>query len=374
MVQTLVLVITTLMVFILILFTVFLLHKGRRVYANLFLSLYLISQILGIFHSSILFLRDQLLPEYIHLYFIGFPFVFLWGVFYYFFIYSLLEPDFRIGKRDILHLIPFGVVFLYFLFSFYFYNPDHKLALLYQSEELSRAFEIFNAGFALQICAYNTAAIIQYLRYKKRLKDFMSAKPENDFWIKTALFGFLGACLVAQIGKSLGETEISFGQNEVTAIRFGVANIAFLLLYCVLFYLAISNQGIVMQPERKEKYWYSKLNAQEAKKISLQLDEYMLREKPYKKPGLTIKELASEAKIKERHLSQVINEVKKQNFFDFINSYRIEHAKQLLARNKLSRRTMLDILWDSGFNSKTAFNTVFKKVTGTTPSAFQNKE
>jgi len=373
MAQNLILVITTLMIFILLFFILFLLHKGRRVYANIFLSLYLISQIIGILHSSLFHMKSILLPEYIHLFFTGYPAIFLWGVFYYFFIYALLQPDFKLRIRHVLHLIPFIIVLAYFTANFYLSGTERKLELLRQDSPLYQALNIFNQCFSFQIFSYNVAAVIQYLRYRKRIKNFISTKPENDFWIKTALFGFLAACFISYIGKVAVGIEINTEQIDSQAIRYGMANIAFLILYCVLFYLAISHPGVIMQPEKREKYWYSKLDSREAKKILAQLEEYMVRKKPYQKPGLTIKELASETHINERYLSQVINEVKKQNFFDFINAFRVEHAKQLLAKNRESRRTMLDILWDSGFNSKTAFNTVFKKFTGTTTSAFQEK-
>jgi len=103
----------------------------------------------------------------------------------------------------------------------------------------------------------------------------------------------------------------------------------------------------------------------------IQLDSYMKETQIYRRPRLTLKELGTGIGLSERHLSQIINDVNGQNFYDFINYYRVEHAKSLLMHNATFRRTMFDIFWESGFNSKTTFNTSFKKITGQTPSEFQ---
>jgi AraC-like DNA-binding protein len=73
------------------------------------------------------------------------------------------------------------------------------------------------------------------------------------------------------------------------------------------------------------------------------------------------------------HLSQLINEGLNQNFFDFVNSYRIEEIKKQLHDPKLSHIKIEEIAFQNGFNSKSAFNTAFKKFTQTTPSQFRKE-
>jgi len=68
-------------------------------------------------------------------------------------------------------------------------------------------------------------------------------------------------------------------------------------------------------------------------------------------------------------LSQIINESKNINFYDYVNSYRISEAKDLLSSN--CDKTILEILYEVGFNSKSAFNTAFKKFTSVTPSKYK---
>ena len=76
--------------------------------------------------------------------------------------------------------------------------------------------------------------------------------------------------------------------------------------------------------------------------------------------------------ISSHNLSEVINTRFRQNFFDFVNSYRIKQVKRELSDSKNSPFTVLALAFDAGFNSKSSFNTIFKKHTGRTPSEFRS--
>jgi AraC-like DNA-binding protein len=67
----------------------------------------------------------------------------------------------------------------------------------------------------------------------------------------------------------------------------------------------------------------------------------------------------------------VINDLTGKNFFEFINHYRIEEAKRMLTNPKDKKITVLEVMYQSGFNSKSSFNTLFKKQTGLTPVEFK---
>ena len=92
--------------------------------------------------------------------------------------------------------------------------------------------------------------------------------------------------------------------------------------------------------------------------------------KPYQKNDLTLNQLADLLGIHPNHLSQVINEFSHKNFFDFINHYRIEAAKEMLSEPDQDN-TIIEIAYAVGFNTKSTFNAAFKKNTGTTPSVFK---
>src|SRR5690625_7676704 len=98
----------------------------------------------------------------------------------------------------------------------------------------------------------------------------------------------------------------------------------------------------------------------------------MIKEKPYLESDLTLPKLAEGLNVFTHHLSQVINEVHDKNFFNFINKYRIEEVKRKIQDPKFKNYTLLGIAYESGFNSKSAFNRAFRNFTGTTPSKYRD--
>ncbi|WP_237158037.1 helix-turn-helix domain-containing protein [Shewanella psychrophila] len=97
----------------------------------------------------------------------------------------------------------------------------------------------------------------------------------------------------------------------------------------------------------------------------------MKTNKPYLNHLLTLENLANQLDLTSRSLSQIINRHFKQNFFEFINSYRIDESKRLLEQNENTNTTMLQIMEQAGFNSKATFNTFFKKTLGLTPTQYR---
>ncbi|WP_181575123.1 helix-turn-helix domain-containing protein [Chryseobacterium jejuense] len=109
--------------------------------------------------------------------------------------------------------------------------------------------------------------------------------------------------------------------------------------------------------------------------ITIQLEllkKYMTEEKPYLDPALTVQNLAAQMNMPSRELSILINSNMNQHFFDFVNKYRIENAMELLTNHSKKDCTVLEILYQVGFNSKSSFNTAFKKHTALTPTEYRN--
>ena len=92
----------------------------------------------------------------------------------------------------------------------------------------------------------------------------------------------------------------------------------------------------------------------------------------YKKPELSITEVASKLGVHPNYLSQIINQREKKNFYDFVNGFRFEEFKRLIAANKNQQYTLLALAYDCGFSSKSSFNRYFKRATGKTPSEFSS--
>jgi AraC-like DNA-binding protein len=86
----------------------------------------------------------------------------------------------------------------------------------------------------------------------------------------------------------------------------------------------------------------------------------------------SLSDLAKKIGVSQHHVSQVINEKLNKNFFELLASYRIEKAKTILKDSKMAKLTIEEISEIVGYNSKTAFNNAFRKITGQTPSEFRN--
>ncbi len=97
----------------------------------------------------------------------------------------------------------------------------------------------------------------------------------------------------------------------------------------------------------------------------------MTEERLFQEPELTLQQLAAKLSMPAYQVSQVLNEDMKKTFYDLVNGYRVEEAKRLLLDPKGNNFTILSIGFEAGFNSKTTFNTVFKKFTGQTPTVFR---
>lgn len=102
-----------------------------------------------------------------------------------------------------------------------------------------------------------------------------------------------------------------------------------------------------------------------------QLRHLMENEKPYLDPELSLPKLAQLMHCSTHELSHLINQGFERNFYQFINSYRIEESKRLLSDPQLDYLTILAIGFEAGFNSKTTFNTTFKQLVGMSPVEFR---
>jgi AraC-like DNA-binding protein len=103
---------------------------------------------------------------------------------------------------------------------------------------------------------------------------------------------------------------------------------------------------------------------------SNRLLDYMKEEQPYLNPGLSLRGLAHQVEVHPNKLSWLLNQKLDKNFNDFINHYRVEHFKKLADDPQNAHISLIGLAYESGFNSKTVFNTYFKKETGMTPSKY----
>jgi AraC-like DNA-binding protein len=108
--------------------------------------------------------------------------------------------------------------------------------------------------------------------------------------------------------------------------------------------------------------------------LTKRITALMENEKFYQETELTLHQLATKLEVPTYQVSQALNDGLKKNFYDLVNGYRVEEAKRLLLDSKNRNYTILSVGFEAGFNSKTTFNTVFKKFTGLTPTDYRDKE
>lgn len=119
-----------------------------------------------------------------------------------------------------------------------------------------------------------------------------------------------------------------------------------------------------------KKYYRSGLNEEHSQKIAEKVESIMKAESLFLNPQLSLKMLAFEIAEKPNYVSQALNQILSNSFFDYVNEHRIEYSKKLLLEKKLS---ILDVALESGFNAKSSFYKAFKAKTGLTPKQFAEK-
>lgn len=222
-------------------------------------------------------------------------------------------------------------------------------------------------------CTYNGALIVRALlllsRYEAEVaQHFAGSVRDQVLWLKS-LFGSTLLFFVLYFTSTVAAWIAGFSLPATPAE--GIVIVA--MAYLVLFYYIKKPQVFALRMEQTSNVRYARQNLADADRLEhmRRLEEYMVREKPYLDQRISLSDISESLSIPVHHLSMVINIEKKQNFFGFINSYRIADAKAILSSAEFAERTLLDAGFMSGFQSKAAFNRVFKEHTGMTPGQYR---
>lgn len=322
-------------------------HKSNLWMAGLILSLSL--------HFLNLFLLQQVnIPHF------GLVFGLLYGPFT---LLLILSHSQKTAFKSLLHFLPALILLLWILWM----NNRRSITPSYE-------LEILRAGVFIHLMSYLILSAKFSRELKKMAIQTRSQIAEGKILliqriIRAVCVFFLFALLESYISPVQGER---FYQLIIlcisTLVLLGLLGIIYQGLENPFVFKALSIQEHEISEEAQKQYSSSTLTPDDSQKYLTILLSYMEKEKPYRNFQLSIDELANKSQIPPRHLSQIINEQLKKNFFDFINSYRVEAAKNLL---KNPEKRISEVMYDVGFSSRSSFNTHFKKYTGQTPSQYR---
>ena len=297
---------------------------------------------------------------------------------FYLYVLSVCYLDFKIKPKHLIHIIPFLIANLILLPRFYGVNLTDKISFL---EKNSSLIEIqFNHIFFHTLIVFYIIIVFLVLKKAKKiyLENYTGASIKSLHWLfqfTIALSLFYSFALLKNIFKFSTYTNFS------EWLKIGL----FLFeLFIISWYLfkALNNPTLFRNIDSKLKLVNEYISEEKKnkthnvneKEFNLELSklkQYMTEEKPYLNPSLTIQDISNSIEIPVRDLSLLINHKLNQHFYDFVNSYRIENAMTILRDTTKSKVTILEILYEVGFNSKSSFNTAFKKHTNTTPTAYR---
>lgn len=269
-------------------------------------------------------------------------------------------------KTEWLHFLPFSLFFIYMLpvvivghFSFFASVPPF----------ISKVFIVVAR---LQLPIYWALSYYQLNRHQKNIQLINAdTAPVNLGWLKLLLGGIALIILLAYI-------QVSFKPQWLPVyLAYGYLAATLVICYCLLAQKEIYpfETPVLIEVEQvinpsKFKEDKKRLINQQTEALKNKLEHLMQTGKVYLDNELSLPQLAELMDATTHELSYVLNEGLGVNFFQYINKHRVEEAKQLMLSNEYKHLNLLGIAYRAGFNSKTTFNTTFKKDTGLSPTEF----
>jgi AraC-like DNA-binding protein len=321
-----------------------------------------------------------------HLTGITHPFPLLYGPFLYLYVVFSIRKTQIFRKKDFLHFLPAILSYLYMFPYFFLYSEEKKR--LVDSGQLTdyRVFMMISlVGFVVSGVAYTILSYRLIGRFNKMVHENLSYDENiNLNWLRYCIIGVFGIFLTVGIFSAIQyllHLNLPFNPDFIyySEVILFILFIGYFGIRHESLFIENVSIGTVQEEEKPEnktsaEYKKSGLKTDDAEVYHNQLQQLMTSKKPFLEPKLTLNTLANELGITVNHISQVINQFQGKNFYDFVNEYRIEEFKTRALSQKNKHLSLLAIALDSGFNSKSSFNSVFKKHTGMTPSQFLEKE
>jgi len=289
------------------------------------------------------------------------PLPLLQGVFLFLYVSFLTNQLPENRKVLLLHFVPAAAMYLY-LMSFFMLPSDQKLEVYrnrgagYETFMIVRLYAVTFSGIL-----YVAWSAFLLRKHRKNIQDqFSDLERVNLQWLRILTYGLGGIWLL-----------VIFFRNEVLILA-GIVVFVFLIGFFGVRQAEIFKPvQLPADPDaQRKKYPKSGLTEETSNKLHQSLIQLMKESALYRKSDLSINDISSKLGVHANYLSQIINQKEKKNFYDFVNSYRFEEFKRMIAKQKNQQYTLLSLAYDCGFSSKSSFNRYFKKATGQTPSEY----
>lgn len=235
---------------------------------------------------------------------------------------------------------------------------------------------LFAIGFFLSIVCYTILTIRELHAYRVLIIDLFSFRSASNqlLWLNSLVILFAGTYIFYFI---VGGVNAILGKPVFDIVYF--SHIGLTALAFVTSYFGIKQPSLFYRNELNQKDDGNETKTREmetnwVEKNKQRLITFVEEEKPYLKPDLTLAFLSENLNIPKHDLTLLLNKYMGINFFQFINEYRIQDVMRKLKDAKFDHLTIQAIAYDSGFHSKSTFNTFFKQYTGKTPSEWKQSE
>lgn len=353
--------------------------KANRL-ANFWLALFLFS--IGIMLMDDCLGVYRLYYSYPHLYGVSAPVLFLLAPSLYLSVsfFVAIKPVF---KAPMLWHLVIPMLWTWLNFPFFIQSGDFKIKtyeielLEFNSTPDSLTEIIILSVLFFQVIFYWAKSMHLIRRHRKNVREIMANTEAVELsWLYYFLMA-IGAMIIFWI---LDIWAFPVKETEVTILSPGY----FMALY-FLGYFVLRQREIYPFPEETRSeinQLFEEVDDSAKKKmfsdqtldvLKKRLSNMMNDEKPYLINELTLPLLAEKIGIGTHELSHLINHGFGENFNNYINRFRVEASKEMLKSSRYQHWTLLAIGAESGFNSRTAFHTAFKKATGISPSEFREK-
>ncbi|MFY0687566.1 MAG: helix-turn-helix transcriptional regulator [Cyclobacteriaceae bacterium] len=293
------------------------------------------------------------------------PLALLYGPMILFFSIQLRSGNVFDRASTYLHFIPFVLMELVVM-QFHWQHSEQEIREMLSvviTQNLSSTFYMGTLLVSAHVIGYILLALRTLLIHQARLKQYYASFDIRWAFalVRLTLFIFL---------LSLVSTAVQYlATMEFYAIA--LTSLILISIFLTIRVLLFAMNQPILQPKAEPQYAQVNLPLKSQQQLKEQIDHALTTSRLFTNPKLTLKDLANAVGSTDRELSFVINSLMADNFYDLVNHYRIEAAQHIFKTNPDSKLTVLEVLYQVGFNSKSSFNTQFKQKTGLTPSEFK---